>query len=399
MTTPQRLTPGWKRMVASSVVGMLMVLVAACSSHTPLSRPEAAFAEASLAPPAPVVTFFSLLGWTNYRNWEYTDDQRFHTDGVYGPTAHIAPSDQLASYTAATFTAAGPSGLLVGSVWVDTTSGAVLSDSYTELQLAPGFSCVFLSNSAGWYAYVTTAAAGPNPCPTPSAPPSARLKVYAVDPPANLGPGDHTPPTARFHEGKRGGNNRPFMGLKCGAQWCMLLPQTGDSTVLPHKGHRPGKKKWEVHGWHDVQHLMVLDPANKPRISPHLASVVPDSALDNFTIEDNFDSGYVHVATVRFKAKPKGTYETKWGFRKGDNEVFLKYDASIGWTGQVRNYWMIFGVVVYTWTHDMVIRRHPHATSPATSNPPGAARFLWDDALDEGLWVRCDAGCCKVAPQ
>ena len=403
MPTQRRLAQRRQSLASSAVLGIGLLLGMACSSHTPLARPAALDNAAALAPPAPMQSFFQQLGWENFLNWEYTDNQRFHTDGEYGPIAHIAPSDDIASYTTSTFSAAGAPGLLVGGVFVDTTAPTpiVLPDSYTELQLSAGRNCIFLSNASGWYAYLTPASSGANPCPTPAAPPATRLKVYAVNSPANLGSGDHVPPTARFHEGTRNARNLPFMGLKCGSQWCMLLPQTADSMNLPHHDVFPGRKKWAVHGWHDAQHLMMLDASNKPRLSPHVASVIPDSSLDGFTIGTNFSSGYVHVATVHFKAKPKGDYETKWGFKKGFNEVFLKYDTTspTGWIGQVRNYLKLGDFVLYTWTYDMEVDRHPHATNPGSLNPPGAARFLWDDRLDEGLWVRCDAGCCKVAPQ
>lgn len=345
------------------------------------------------------IAFYNALGWQNHSIWLYTDDQRFNTDGKYGPVAKITPSDALDTLTEAGIIAAGDTGVLVGAIQVDTSEDVMASDlpeSYRALNLAPGMNCVrFRDSGTGIIAYVYKQSAGPNVCPAPfSVPNGLRVqKVYSA-----VFPGSRNiPAVGRFHEGTRRERRRPHFGFKCDRAWCLVLPvhEEVDTIPLPHRNLHPKKRTWEVHGWHDVQTLAVLNPAGNPVPGNRRASIIPDTALYRRTMEHDFSQGWVRSAVVHFRGTPGGKYGRRpagdtmnpyWNFVRGENEIYLKMDSSkpSGWAAEVRNSAGTFEIVV--------VHRHPH------SKPvPGTARFRWMDQ-DEGGWIRCEDGCCKVAP-
>ena len=333
--------------------------------------------------------FFGNLGWQNWRTWLHTDDQRFNTDGSYGPVAYIAPADTLEFRTLRAFHAAGNNGTLTAVILVDTTYGASLRDAYTGLGLAGGFNCVNLQYDSTlqptkrWKAYVYPAQGASSHCALPT-PLPAELTVRRVTNPRFLAMED-VPPVARFHEGRRDGARRPFFGMKCAEGWCMVLPANADSSRLPHAGVNVDRREWAMHGWHDVQRVALVDHNRRPVPSSIRGSVVPVRGLRDIN-RPEFTAGYQQVATVVFHDDIRGTkYADRYHFVRGRNHVFLKRDTSspTGWRAQVRN---ISG------TFELPVSQHLHGRAV-----PGTARFRWIDT-DEGLWVRCEDGCCKVIP-
>jgi hypothetical protein len=294
------------------------------------------------------------------------------------------------------FDAYGDTGFVAGLIKVDTATGSALPATYTALNLAPDFSCIRLSHRAsGWFAVVSPLAPVGPPCPpsTTATPiPVHRIVSSAFPTSADV------PAVARFSEGRLAGNTRvPLFGLKCAEGWCMAVPAGDDTLPAPQAGVNAGVKGWLVHGWSDAQHLGVPNATTKV-IEPSMlanASVMPDPGLGGYTITTNFDTGWVHVATVFFKGNPNSTaYGSKWHYRAGKNEVYIRTStsSSTGWIGEVRNVTHILGFPV-THRYAVVVNRTPHNGL----NIPGTARFWWYDK-DEGLWIRCDEGCCQVAP-
>jgi hypothetical protein len=343
------------------------------------------------------VAFFNAQNWHNFELWLYTDEQRFHTDGKYGPVAKIAPYDALDTLTESGFIAGGSvsGGILLGAVKVDTNPMRPqdLPAAYTGLRLAPGWNCVLAARTAGvWRGYIFAERGGTDPCAMPTNPHELRLRRVGhsdFDGFANLAP------VGRFHEGKNNGNkSRPHFGLKCGDYWCMFMPMTNhDSMPLAHRNLHPRRRSWEVHGWHDVQRLAErrgtgLVPGNLR------SSIIADSLLGEYDMRTF--ATWTHVATVHFRGNPAGTKYGRrpsgstgafWNFVNGENEIFLRVDASKpkGWAAEVRNRQGTFELVI--------VDRDDHTGK----HIPGTARWHWDPQ-DEGAWVRCDDGCCKIAP-
>ena len=346
--------------------------------------------------------FFAQLRWTSYRSWLITDDQRFETEGTFGPVAKITPSDSLEDFTERDFDLAGSRGVLVGAIIVDTTDGAILPDSYDRLNLSAGRNCIRLrkQSDTSWFAYVfPERATGPDLCKAPT-PLPVPLRVVRVRPVPTAGP-RNVPAVARWHEGRQGKRSRMNFGIKCVDFWCIALNSQGDTVGLPHKAMHAAVREWQTHGWHDVQRLAVMDG---PRAVPgHTkATIVPVPNLARYTAKQDFDTGWVRVATVVVHGSLSGRMEKYgrpptpggsgyWGFMQGENYIYLRTttDRSYpsGWKAEVRNSHS-------DTSHELlVMERDDHSTM--RHRLPGTARFRWLDT-DDGDWIECDNGCCKI---
>lgn len=378
------------RMVAS------LALAAALSA---CQEPPPAFSPPSLAgswhmPDSVIVDFCATLEWGTCRNWLVTDDQRLNRgDGTYGAIAYIAPSPALASFTGpGNFTNLQP----VAFVRVKADPGDDVHETYRALDLVPGFNCIYLiASGAQWDAHVLPPVAGDDPCPdVPQAPQRPPLKVIPVSTPGFGNPGD-VPAVARFHEGRGRLGDQWFFGVKCGAAWCMIMPRDTDSLAVPHKGLVPTERRWMVRGWHDAQHLAVRTSAGL-QLSREIVGTAAPGPAASYDLLSQFEDSLVHAATVHFRNAPGDkTYKDDWKFRQGLNEIFIaKRPNSDDWAGRIR----VKGFLCKQFPgldhcyKDLKVEREPHtgAVIPAT------ARFRWEE-LDEGVWVRCADGCCKVS--
>jgi hypothetical protein len=338
-----------------------------------------------------VQTFCTRLAFTTCDIPEYTDDQRFmgQTPQTYGPIAYIAPTPNLDTYTSDT-DFQGTSAKLVAFVKVGT---GVLPATYTDLRLTTGFQCLYLRHDGtSFAAYMTPPVASNPPCTPMIAPDASRmLPVKAAVNPSSFPGAANIPPVARFREGKQGASaGVPHIGVRCGDKWCMVLPQGADVDTLPvpHKGEHPNRRTWAVHGWGDEQHIAFVNSTAIER-STHEGSVLPVPELGSIT-DAMFRNDFQHVATVRFYQKPLGKYVSKWNYKKGENEVWIKRLNDTDWTAEIRNEAKFLGIP-YTAKHTVFVAWHSHG------HPiPQAARFLWSDT-DEDLWVACEDGCCKVS--
>jgi hypothetical protein len=248
-----------------------------------------------------------------------------------------------------------------------------------------------------WSAYVVPIALYGNPCPRShvAVPP---IKVQAAHHGGLTDTADY-PPVARFHEGVApNAPNTPLFGLKCANYWCYVLPAGVDTVPRTFANAHPTQRTWQVPGWQDFQHLGRLGPDGSALgIVPDWgfrAAVVADRTLGRRTLAEFKAAGqrnrWIHVATIHLdSAPPEGTkYQKEWRFRPGDNELYLRWEPG-GWNGIM--------IVGNTGTpQDTVSMRvyrqdhHPHKV-------PGTAKWRWVDQ-DEEVWVRCEEGCCRVAP-
>jgi hypothetical protein len=316
----------------------------------------------------------------------WTDDQALKDNANdYGPHAYIIPTRTVARFTQdADFNTAK----LVGLVYVKPGSRP---QTYKDLNLTKDFTCIFIQSSNApsviFRAFLVPNSSGD--C-TSVVPAGAAFDVRAAPVPPTMTTGTEAgdaaliPPVARFHEGLKGSDKEtPLLGVRCGSKWCIILPSGRDSLSLPHKNDHPNLRTWEVHGWHDVQHLSKRKATGGGfDRTAHESSIIPDVDLAT----KNFGAGAQHAATIKFWSNPTGDYANKWGFSNGENELYLMKVTLAG-----KEYW-----------HGAVMNRHGAITPvyvekwhPGT-NPPATARFRWDDA-DEGIWVACEGGCCYVS--
>jgi hypothetical protein len=330
------------------------------------------------------VDFCFRQGWDTCPIWIATDDQRFHIgEDSLGPVAFIAPASDLA-------TKQSRSGFqvleAVAMIRVDEHVGTPLPDSYTAFNLAPAFNCVYAKFvvGTGYQAYVVAPVQGPLPCPPSPANPGSPFAVIEENS-TSWPKAEDIPNVARFHEGTNRVTRRPrtFFGFKCGAAWCMVLPSETQPDALPGEGSLP-----------------VIDPADHTKLaySPgHAATVGPGEGASLNGLQ-NFEGRWVHAATVHFRGPPTDKkYSDSWNFRAGMTEVYLQKERGTDrWAGRVKRQdgkcrylaWLFPGTCI----EDLVAARVDH-NKP---NIAATARFRWDEK-DEGIWVRCDDGCCQVS--
>lgn len=321
---------------------------------------------------------FARIGSLTLMIPEYHDEQRFPDDiGGYGPMVYIFATPNIGTFTSpAQIEDQGKAGALFALVVVDTTAGAVLPTTYTQLELVPGVNCLWLvydhavAPNVRWRAYLTPRGASGFCIRTTIFP--SMLAVQARSPEGRHHLDDY-PQVGRFSEDLSG---RPLLGVKCLDAWCEIgapgFTSKPPATVV-------AGREGTIKGWHDEQRLAAFDATGKlrPRIR---ASVIPVPDIDTLR-EDHFAAGWVHVATIWFHDDPEGTKYATWGLRKGRNTLELRV---VGATWEARV--MSNTDTATVWTN---VVRHPHLDMAV----PGTARFRWRNN-DEGIWVPCGAACC-----
>lgn len=327
----------------------------------------------------PAVKYIGVLPWTVP---EYQDEQRL-SDGVggFGPMAYIYASPALGTFTSlAQFAEHGDRGVLVGVVsLLRTFNSETLPDTYKALQLRWGLNCIYLSyRPAGWRGYVTNSGTtGTVPCAaTPPTTPAGWLEVKATRYPP-YGQKDN-PPVARFSETAA---DKPLLGVACLDAWCEIGPDASNATATPEYGG----PQVRIKGWHDEQVLSERQP-NGSFTRSVSAKVIPRPDIDRLTLADFAD--WVDVAVIKLTQNPpQDSKYYKWGLRRGDNTLALRLTGS-DWEAQVTV--RVQGQsVTRRWMFPEP--RHEHRDAAV----PGTARFRWTVA-DEGVWVPCGQGCCKV---
>jgi hypothetical protein len=329
---------------------------------------------------------------------EFTDDQRLiDSTGSYGPYSYTFPDTSLAGRSdVVSFSNVGRP---VAIIFVDTAAGAELPTGYKKLGLAPLANCVYLHWSGSRFeGYVRPAAIAGTPCAPLSAPPSGSFVPVTFTTPGN--PND-VPAVARFHEGvSHAGPSapaQPQFGVKCADRWCILTPEGSDTLPDIHRGLHPEKRGWAKRGWGDGQHLAVnLSSADQPlQVGAFEASVVPGPATEfNDSTQFELDTWY-HAATAYFRAAPTADeYKNDWAFRAGENEIQIRRRGPPNvWEGRIRKRGgFLWYCNVFNCWHSLSVERKRHT---GVVIPP-SARFLWRP-IDEGVWVRCADGCCKVS--
>jgi hypothetical protein len=208
------------------------------------------------------------------------------------------------------------------------------------------------------------------------------------------------PPALAFFWYPRGAwlEDVPLIGIKCPGGWCFIGNERGE----PNWSADGDKKKRctskdettdcvDVYGFHDEQRLAVSAGANgEKKRGDSWGLVLPVRDLESMA-DGAFNSAPVPVATIRIwgKAyvKTSLTLPTKAQLR-----LSLQHsgsDLATGWTANVDAKYDASN----TWTPlqtGLAVERTAHGERVI-----GAARWEWDPD-DEGVWVRCGAGCCKI---
>jgi hypothetical protein len=364
----------------------------------------------------------SLQSWATWEIPEFQDMQRFvggsRSTDHYGPLACVVAAPHLENVTDAAFD--NVAGVVVAVAWVRFDDREV-NAAYRRLHidnLEHRFYCVIVRHvsaggrgggrggarltsmltrnlaraggtsaaNAGWEGYVVPSvdkhcAITADQVPLPGS------RMISTDMQGSL-----IPPVARFMIDTAW---RPAIGARCGSGWCTVGFDARTHLEPAHgygaSGTDAQVSRRAVPGWFDDQQVGIPDEAGNPPNRPSIqASVVPDTALDRYTIA-SFDSTWKPVATVHFRQAPTGQYVSKWQFKAGGSVGNLielgRVDSSGTQVWRVR----INGVL----NPNLKVTQTEH-TIPGF-HIVGTARWAWSD-YDEKIWVRCDEGCCKVEP-
>ena len=325
---------------------------------------------------------------------EAHDEQRLSIGGdSVGPMAYLFALPTLGGFIdTIQFGNHGSRGALVGMVYVLRlpTSPPTLPQSYQRLSLAYGPNCVYLALRPGggrWGAYVTQPDQDTRICKPETNP--AWLPVHRTTVPVagipGLYPVHDYPPVARFSETRDG---RPLLGFRCADGWCDIGP---DAALVraAMAGGPPGRESI-LKGWHDEQVLTVRS-GQGDFTGVLRAKITPMRNLERVNLE--VLRSWTSMATITVASVPTtGKYST-WGMRPGDNVLQLRIDPVTG-AGSARMISPAMAAAAPDTTELLFVGRHEHFDVGI----PGTARFRWTLA-DDGVWVPCDQGCCKVEGQ
>lgn len=323
---------------------------------------------------------------------EYHDEQRL-TDGSqgYGPMAYIFAMPTLDGFKdSVQFGSHGARGVLVGVVYVLklNNSPPLLPATYTALSLDYGMNCVYLAfrrqaaPNERWKSYIKPA--NPDTTCTHTENPTNLLPVKRISIPDNSGNPhrfEDYPPVARFDESTTG---KPLLGFKCVDGWCMIGLDAGHVRP-PMSG--PGGREGMINGWHDEQ-VLTIRTAPGDFQGVFRAKLTPRAHLERVTLDTL--RNWTHMATMTLVGPPVGEKYSTWGMRRGDNRMELRLNpGNSQW--EARMIAPAFGSTPEDTTALRFVERHEHFDVAV----PATARFRWTLA-DDGIWVPCDLGCCKV---
>jgi hypothetical protein len=223
------------------------------------------------------------------------------------------------------------------------------------------------------------------------------LKVKFVEKPQNAT--RDIPTAATFFWYPRGALkwDHPLIGVKCPGGWCFI----GNEVGVPNWSANGQTKSRctsedettdcvDVFGFHDEQRLAVSAGANgKKKLGDSWGLILPDKDLASKDIPA-FDASEVTVATIRIWGSD---YVKSFTLpAKAQLRMKLRHSGALpndGWTASVEA--KLDGSSAWT-----VLKTGLAVTREAHTDPViGAARWEWDPN-DEGVWVRCAAGCCRV---
>jgi hypothetical protein len=297
-------------------------------------------------------------------------------NGSYGPLVGIFANENLDSITRQQFEQ--PGGMPVAQLY------NFSSLRYPILNLEPRYSCLYLRMDSGgvWLAHLSWMD-DVNACPELTSWPGGGppLNVLASSPT----PGAPHPAVARWDWDTN--RNRNYMAVTCLDEWCEIgAPPLNPSPPLGPVRTAPRKAAY------DEQTLAVPDHANKnwPRVK---ASIVPQPGMDtletgDFTCPDPCldDAGWVHMATVTLAASGTNHYETKMGFTRGSNQIYVRRKTRPGQA--------VWQTRIVSAANDTTYRRTLYVSH--RDDVPATARWRWKED-DELSWTRCLPGCCETS--
>jgi hypothetical protein len=191
----------------------------------------------------------------------------------------------------------------------------------------------------------------------------------------------------------------PLIVLRCGKGECFIGPQAGFTLPSLPTGTAtpPGvNQQSTIRLWSDNQRL-ALDENGvlRPKIP---AVIIPITGIEKKHRKNgDFNNVFVPMAWVWLDNVPTNSkYDhdaNNWGygFKQHWNLVSVGYDTSAKvWMAQIQAVSDDFKDAAGL-AHTLPVGNTDHQV-----DMPGTSRFAWS-ANDDGLWMPCDQGCCRVS--
>lgn len=338
--------------------------------------------------------FLLKNGYCQWASPEYHDDQKFRINNgkAYGPLVHTFAAPATSQFVSpAVFDRYW---INVAIVIVDAPPGATLPPEYQQMQLQPGYNCVFLryfpeaaSYKLEWRAVVIPSAS--LQCPEQASVLTAKqfTEIATIGDHGSTTPTDF-PAVSRFLESRAG---TTFIGVRCGNVWCIVgAADRNDFGPPTHEGTPSDKpsKNWKIKGWFDDQHLAVPTAGTSGTLVPGpAASIVPMDTLSQI----KYFGDWIQVATVVVEGGMNGEYAGSTrtaGYRlvAGENKLWLHSADNVTFEAFIGN------AAPRPTDKRFKVRMTAHGYFV-----PGTARWRWNEK-DEHLWVACLMGCCLIEP-
>lgn len=252
---------------------------------------------------------------------------------------------------------------------------------YTTLGIPPGYSCLWLQGVDGqhpWTAEIRPVITGTNECSTTAA---ATLEAHPIT--IENGP-DEYPSTARWMWDDR--NEAQFIGMRCGNAWCEMGPPGFNRTpLIATRYDVPGLWDEQYLSYESGGQLVVSEIWGTFSPGPELGDVAGPTPPLNVPLL----AAYVRLSNPQNSPAAqaqRARYRTKLGLRASGvgplPVLYMKTNSTIG-AG-----WLSKPDVHPAWSPRVSFFNHLHATG-------NAVRWAWSDE-DEGFWVSCENGCCKM---
>lgn len=296
----------------------------------------------------------------------------------YGPLIAIFTSDRVEQ--------PAPEGQIVADI-------VNFSDEpYRGLGIEPGLNCLWMKlETEGWKAEIRAPGVDQHGVPScvygdggvRAGAPTLRTQSHRV---ASLPIEEDTiyPTTARWMVHRD--SLRQYIGTRCANAWCSITPEglaptTGDFEEVD-----------QIPGWYDAQYLgMAVRIGNDTTVvlSGIFGTVTPGEGVQYDTPDEQKvglgTKGQI-VAHVRFEGGDRNArhaYHAKMGFpaSRNDHAIRMRVTGNDEWQ-TARQKWL---------PNYHTIRSNPGLSHSGLRT----VRWRWDEK-DEGVWVPCDAGCCRA---
>src|ERR1041385_6963954 len=321
---------------------------------------------------------------------------RIHAEQVGDPEGFVAPVPAARAGVSPSLR----TGLKLASLGTDSGRDTAVvtildyDEGYEPLHIPRGYSCLYVYRSGSAWAARLVQAPDDAAC-THTLDPAAPGWDLGVIPTLDPNPA----PVARWDWDKE--SKEHYIGVRCGSSWCEVYNQRRTHVSSPTYG---GVGK----GWYDEQYLAVnsTGPQSRDGLEPGVVQGTFTPISDLADHDDSYFSVWQPMARANL-SDDSPAYTNKYSFDKGPapNGLTLVYlckgdfrdcvpfpHSAPNCENGTDKWWA--KIVSPKGTKYRCVNRY-RAPPGAPLPPPGLVRWRWK-LVDDGMWIRCPAGCCQV---